>query len=128
MVVSIIAVLASVMVPRVARIIDRMSVNGAARHAATVFATARHAAIAQSRAASVHINPKTTIVAAMIGSDTIISRNLGSLFGVSLKSTRDSMAYGPVGLGHGAANLSLIIRRGDAVDTLFTSRVGRVRW
>jgi hypothetical protein len=46
---------------------------------------------------------------------------------VALEATRDSLAYGPDGLGVGAANLRLVLRRGAAADTLSVSRLGRVR-
>ena len=124
---GIIAVLSSVAIPRAARIIDRINVDGATRHAATVFVSARHAAIANSRFSAVRINEGTATITAVVGTDTVVSRNLGEMFGVTIRATRDSMAYSPVGLGYGAANLRLIIRRGQAADTLFTSRVGRVR-
>ena len=124
---GIIAVLASVAIPRAANLIDRLNVDSATRHAAMVFVTARQSAIFQSRIVSVRINPAATTIAAYIGTDTLVSRNLGEMFGVTMTATRDSMSYGPVGIGYGAANLSLIIRRGQAADTVVTSRVGRVR-
>lgn len=125
---TIVGVLALIAIPRVARVIDQMNVRSAARHAASVIVTARAAAIAQSRHAAVHINTKTATMAAHFGEDTILSRNLGEMFGVTMSATRDSMAYSPIGLGYGAANLRLIVTRGKAADTVVTSRVGRVRW
>ena len=127
MVTSIIAILASVTIPRAARLMDRINVNGATRQAATVLVTARQAAIAHSSIVSVRINPRTATVSAFMGADTVVWRDLDDLFGVTITSTRDSMSYGPTGLGYGAANLSLVIRRGEAVDTVVTSRLGRVR-
>ena len=47
--------------------------------------------------------------------------------GVTLSATRDSMAYAPNGLGYGASNLSIIVRRGAVTDTVVVSRLGRVR-
>jgi hypothetical protein len=46
---------------------------------------------------------------------------------VRLAATRDSMAYLPLGLGYGAANLRAVLTRGRASDTVFVSRLGRVR-
>ena len=128
MVVTIIGMLALVAIPRFARIADQLNVNGAARQAASVIVTARASAIAHSRNTAVHISEKTGSVAAHVEGDTIVSRNLTEMFGVTITSTRDSMAYNPVGLGYGAANLRLIVTRGQAADTVVTSRVGRVRW
>jgi hypothetical protein len=46
---------------------------------------------------------------------------------VSMVATRDSMAYLPSGLGYGAANMSVFLERGDRLDTISISRLGRVR-
>ena len=52
---------------------------------------------------------------------------LGHAHGVSLVTTRDSIAFDARGLGYGAANLTLVARRGAAADTLVVSRLGRTR-
>ena len=124
---GIIAVLTSVAIPRASRIMDRINVDGAARHAASVFVTARQTAIARAAFTSVRINTRAASLYAYVGDDTIVARDLGEMFGVTMTATRDSVSYSPIGLGYGAANLSMIIRRGQAVDTVFTSRLGRVR-
>ena len=61
------------------------------------------------------------------GSVVIARRGLRTAFGVRVASTRDSMSYDPRGLGYGAANLTVIASRGRAAETLFVSRLGRVR-
>jgi hypothetical protein len=60
--------------------------------------------------------------------DTVLSRQIGRLFGVQLEATRDSLAYDARGLGSGAANLTFVIVRGITKDTVAVSRLGRVRW
>jgi hypothetical protein len=37
------------------------------------------------------------------------------------------MSYAPTGMGYGAANLSVVVRRNAAVETVYVSRLGRVR-
>ena len=52
---------------------------------------------------------------------------LRDLFGVTLASSRDSLAYSATGLGYGVTNASLVVRRGLAAETVSVSRTGRVR-
>jgi type II secretory pathway pseudopilin PulG len=56
-----------------------------------------------------------------------LARPLAAAYGVTLRANRPSTAYGPDGLGLGAANLTIALRRGDAADSVVISRLGRVR-
>ena len=69
----------------------------------------------------------TATLAVHRGPDTLLARALGRLHGVRLSATRDSTAYAGDGLGYGAANLRLVVRRGAAAETVTVSRLGRVR-
>jgi hypothetical protein len=53
---------------------------------------------------------------------------LGHAHGVALAANRDSLVFDVRGLGYGAANLTMIARRGGAAESLVVSRLGRVRW
>ena len=44
-----------------------------------------------------------------------------------LRPTRDSMTYYPNGLALGGANLSIVVTRGSAAETVLVSREGRVK-
>jgi hypothetical protein len=68
------------------------------------------------------------VIRAARAGETLLSRDLRARHGVRITATRDSMAYDARGLGTGAANLSLVIRRGRVTDTLYVSRLGRIRW
>jgi hypothetical protein len=46
---------------------------------------------------------------------------------VVLSASRARVVYSASGFGYGAANLSVVVRRNSAVDTVFVSRLGRVR-
>jgi hypothetical protein len=50
-----------------------------------------------------------------------------ALYGVRVTASRDSMAYDARGLGYGAANLSVVVHRGRVAETVYVSRLGRVR-
>jgi len=106
---------------------DGAAVRAAVSEAASVFIAARNAAI--YRRAPVAVRIDTVYGTLVTRADTLVlrHRDLHS-FGVRLSASRDSMAFDSRGLGVGAANLSLVVRRGKAVDTLFLSRLGRVRY
>jgi hypothetical protein len=62
-----------------------------------------------------------------VGGDTLRKRDIGAAHDVLLLATRTRMSYSATGIGYGAANLSVVVRRNRAVDTVFVSRLGRVR-
>jgi hypothetical protein len=92
-----------------------------------LFSTARHAAIARGAQSVLDIDIARGTVSVRVGGDTIKMREVSRAHGVTLETTRPSITYAPTGLGYGAANLSLIVRRNRVVDTVLVSRLGRVR-
>jgi len=49
--------------------------------------------------------------------------------GVALDVSNDEVVFGPTGMGWGASNTKIVLRRGSHSATLTTSRLGRVkRW
>jgi prepilin-type N-terminal cleavage/methylation domain-containing protein len=127
-VLAILGVLLALALPRLAGAADRAAVQAALADAATVFGTARETAIYARSAVAVRLDTAAGVLRVQRGSELLLRRDLRSGYSVRLAATRDSMAYDPRGLGLGAANLSLIVRRGRAADTLFVSRLGRIRW
>ena len=124
----ILGVLVALGAPRWAAAADRAAVQSALAEAASVFAAARQSAIYSRSAVAVEVDTANAIVRAHRGAEVVLQRSLRGGYAVRLTASRDSMAYDARGLGIGAANLSLVIRRGRAQDTLFVSRLGRVRW
>lgn len=124
---AVLAVLLAVAIPRTRAITDRSAVRNAARDARHTFGFAHRRAVILGTHVAVWIDTgaRTLVVGDAEGS--MLTRALGAAYGVSLSSTRDSMAYTPLGLGWGAANLTLVLRRGDAADTVTLSRLGRVK-
>jgi len=128
LVLLILGLLAAVGLPRAARQLDRIHARGAAAEVVSVLATARHAAIRQGRRTAVRFDRPRARVTVHAGSDTLLVRPLAGTHRVTLAATRDSLAYRADGLGFGAANTSIVVRRGAAAETVVVSRLGRVRW
>jgi Tfp pilus assembly protein FimT len=126
-VLAIIAVLCVISIPRLSDARDRSAVRGAATQVVTAFALARSAAVLRASRVAVVIDPELATLRVLAESETLHVRALRPEFGVTLTATRDSVAYGPTGRGYGAANSSIILRRGSAADTVLVSRLGRVR-
>lgn len=125
-VLAIAGVLAAIAVPPMRRGVQRLAVRGAAADAKAAFSLARNLAIARSARVAVTIDAPHGLLRVIARGDTTV-RAVGEVHGVALEATRDSMAYSPLGLGFGGSNLRLILRRGPAAETLYVSRLGRVR-
>ena len=124
---AVLGILATIGVPRLGALRDSAAVHGAATELMTELAVARQTAIARGVRVAVLLRPPPGTVTVAADADTILIRSLHADHGVTLTATRDSIAYGPIGLGYGAANMSAIVRRGRAADTVVVSRLGRVR-
>ena len=127
MVVSIAAVMMAIAIPRAVRLLDRIAVSAASSDVHATLAFARSLALAGGSAVAVDVDSITGTIRIRRSVETLVSRNIAGAHGVRVSSTRDSLTYDPRGLGRGAANLSVVIRRGAAVETVFVSRLGRVR-
>jgi prepilin-type N-terminal cleavage/methylation domain-containing protein len=125
--VCILGILSAIAIPWAGKILDRVKVYGAAVEIESVFSAARHIAIARAAQATVEIDTVGRSMNVSIGSDTVRKREIGAEHGVALSASRPRMSYSATGMGYGAANLSVVVRRNSAVDTVFVSRLGRVR-
>ena len=124
----VLSILLGLAVTRISAAADRTAVRSAAADAAVVFETARNAAIYRRVPVTVRIDSLRGAVEARVDTSVLLRRDLTIGYGVRISASRDSMAFDARGLGMGAANLSLVARRGRAVDTLFLSRLGRIRY
>ena len=126
-VLSTIGLVTTIAVSRLGALRDRMSVRAAAGETFATFALARRWSLSRATRTAIAIDTATASLTVQSFTDTIAHRRLGASHGVSMSATRDSMAYAPNGLGYGASNLGLVLRRGGAAETVFVSRLGRVR-
>jgi type II secretory pathway pseudopilin PulG len=125
--VCLIGLLAAIAAPSVSRLFDAIEVREAAIEVETMFSSARHLAIARGAQATVEIDTARRVVAVTIGTDTLRKRELGKDHRVQLKSSRPSVAYSAIGVGYGAANVTVVITRNASCDSVVVSRLGRVR-
>ena len=108
--------------------LDRAATRGAVRAAAGVVARARDEAVALHTPVSVRIDTAGAALELRSRHGAFGRSALGEVHGVTLTTNRDSITFDVRGLGYGAANLSLVARRGRSADTLVVSRLGRTRY
>ena len=126
MVLVIASVLLLLAMPRLSAVLDGFAVRSATTELVAIFGTARQAAIEQRRRIAVIVDTVHGVVR-VSAEELVLERGLQALYGIRLAATRDSMAYDARGLGYGAANLSIVASRGRVAETLYVSRLGRVR-
>jgi Tfp pilus assembly protein FimT len=125
---GVLAILLLLSAAPVRRLVDGAAVRAAAGELATLLATARDLAVAGASPVAVRLDPVLGAATVLAGGDTLRRVTLAADHGVTLTATRESTAFAASGLGSGAANLSVRLTRGSAAETLFVSRLGRVRW
>lgn len=119
--------LAALVLPSLARSIDGLDTQGAIEETEAACVLARHTALERATFATVTFDTLVGAVTVTAGGDTVARRTVGPRYGVSLDANRPTITYAPNGLGYGAANVRVIAARGRAADTLWISRLGRVR-
>lgn len=122
------ALLLAVAIPRMRESAERAAVRGAVAEVVAALSAARELAVSRRGGVAVAVDRRDTAIHVIGDGDTLLSRRLGRVFGVTIRSSRDSLAYDARGLGLGAANLTFVLLRGMTVDTVVVSRLGRVRW
>jgi hypothetical protein len=126
-VLMIVALMLAVAVPRASAMLDRVAVQTAVGDVAATLGGARNLAIAGRASVAIDIDSLSGVLRVRRGDEMLFSRNVGHAHGVRLRATRDSIAFGSRGLGRGAANVSIVVSRGVIAETVFVSRLGRVR-
>jgi type II secretory pathway pseudopilin PulG len=127
-VLALTSILLGIAIPRMRHSADRCAVRGAVAEVVAALSAARQLAVSRGGGVAVALDQRDTAIHVVGDGDTLLTRRLGSVFGVTLRSNRDSLAYDARGLGLGAANLTITVLRGMTGDTVVVSRLGRVRW
>lgn len=126
-VLTILGIVMAIAVPRARTGLDRVSVRAAAGDVRATLNYARMLAMLGGLPVAVDVDSAAGTLRVRRGDEPILVRAVGPAHGVRLGRTRDSLTYDPRGFGRGAANLSVLVRRGVAAETVFVSRLGRVR-
>jgi type II secretory pathway pseudopilin PulG len=126
-VLAVLALVCAIGLRAMGRQLDRVAVGNAIAESAGAMARARDEALARHAIVSVRIDTTARVLTLHVHGMRLARHALGHAHGVSLATTRDSIVFDARGLGYGAANLTLVARRGAAAETLVVSRLGRVR-
>jgi hypothetical protein len=127
-VVAIMGVLASVVTPPLGRALDRAAVLEGVERFAAAHATARQVAISRGVLARLELDrtlrtATLSVQRSLKAWDTVATYPLGS---ARITCSNPILVFNPIGVGHGASNTRVIFSRGAAVDTVTTSRTGRL--
>ncbi|HEX3533223.1 MAG TPA: prepilin-type N-terminal cleavage/methylation domain-containing protein [Gemmatimonadaceae bacterium] len=123
----ILSILSAIAFPRAGRFLDSMHVRGATIEIESLFSAARHIAIARGSQTTVEIDTAARAIYVRAGGTRLGDAKIGMDHDVRLSATRSAMSYSATGMGYGAANLSVVVRRNSYADTVFVSRLGRLR-
>jgi type II secretory pathway pseudopilin PulG len=126
----IVGTLTGLVVPRWSGYRDRAVVSRATSEVASFYHQARYGAILRAQTVRIEFGAETLrAVYEGVQDSTFLLRPGPARHGVALEGSRTVIRIGPNGIGYGAANTTLVLRRGAATDTLTTSRLGRLkRW
>src|SRR5688500_16652945 len=125
-VMMITGIVMAIAVPRARAGLDRAVVRSAATGGRGTLGLDRTLALAGHAVVVVEVDSGRGMLRIRRGSDVLLRRAVEYAHGVELRGTRDSLAYDPYGMGRGASNLSVLIRKGAAVETVFVPRHGRI--
>lgn len=126
----IVGALAAMAGPKVVNWSNRLAVLRAAEEIAAFHRDARLRAIYGSMSVRIALSSDSLTAIAEGAGDSLLTRLPGpARLGVSLTSSRGVIRLYPNGLGLGAANTKIVLRRGQAAESLTVSRLGRLkRW
>lgn len=128
---SVLGLVTVVTLPRFRGVVDWIVADSAARQVTTALAVARHAAVMRSTKTRVQIAADSLRIDRWEDAGWVsFARWAGPAHeAVELQVSNPEVVFGPTGIGWGASNTSVTLRRGSRTERLTVSRVGRVkRW
>jgi prepilin-type N-terminal cleavage/methylation domain-containing protein len=128
LVLAIVGLLSLIAIRQLQLYLDRLATRAAVTQAALMLGRARDESVAQHTAITLRVDSIAGTLALSARGQPLASQTLGHDRGVVLSANRDSITFDARGLGYGAANMTLIVRRREAANTLVVSRLGRARY
>lgn len=124
------ALLSALAFPPVRRTLDQIATDRASGEVLMFYNEARLAAVSRSTAVEIAFSEDTLWATYRGVRDSLFRIVAGpARHGVRMEVSRSTIMVYPTGLGWGAANTKLVFRRGEAAESLTTSRLGRIkRW
>lgn len=121
------AVIIAISVPTMARQLDRIAVQRAMNELSGFYHSARLAAVVRGQQIRLSFGADS-LVASYVGLDSAFLTVPGpARLRVSFSTSRPEILLQANGLGWGAANTKIVVRRGGAADSMSTSILGRLR-
>jgi Tfp pilus assembly protein FimT len=124
---AVVGVVTAIAAPAVRGVVDGVQLRAARDELAAACAAARQLAILRGQTVTLTVDEPDGRVVVATATDTVVRRDLAADYGVAVTATRTAVTFAPTGLGVGLSNLSVALARGRHADTVFVSRLGRVR-
>jgi len=128
-VLAIVAVLTTFAVSRLIPLVDWIAADGAARDVTSALAVTRTAAVLRGTRARLRIAPDSLRVdrEGPAGWEPYARWAGPASAGVTLTVSNPEVVFSPLGIAWGLSNTRIVLSRGSQIETITTSRLGRVR-
>jgi prepilin-type N-terminal cleavage/methylation domain-containing protein len=128
-VLAIVAVLTTFAVSRLIPLVDWIAADGAARDVTSALAVTRTAAVLRGTRARLRIAPDSLRVdrEGPAGWEPYARWAGPASVGVTLTVSNPEVVFSPLGIAWGLSNTRIVLSRGSQIETITTSRLGRVR-
>lgn len=123
----VLAVLAGIVAPSLVSFQDRLAVGQARNELLAFYRSARLSAVWRGARVRLEFGADTLRVVQESTDSVLLVRPGPARRGVAMTTSRATLRIQPTGVGYGAANTTIVLSRGGAVDSLATSRLGRIR-
>ena len=128
-VLALVALVTTFALTRLVPLLDWIAADGAARDVTTAIAVARSAAVMRGSRARLRIAADSLRIDRedAAGWEPYARWAGPASAGVTLTVTNPEIVFSPIGIAWGLSNTRIVLHRGSQIETITTSRLGRVR-